>query len=185
MTEQSASYHLRAGNEDEAVALLEAAGRRGFVLEGGNGWVSFVVGDDLEREVDPEVARRAPALLLHYVNDEDRGWGFSVWGRGRQVSWYSCSWEDGLEIEAADLRFDDLVDLLKASGVDVDPVEFEQELAVTDLETLVDADRRGPGHRVADLLGLPHYEWLSARYLTVDRAHGGLDDRVLEVVGPR
>ena len=157
MTEQSASYHLRAGNEDEAVALLEAAGRRGFVLEGGNGWVSFVVGDDLEPEVDPEVARRAPALLLHFVNDEDRGWGFSVWSRGRLVSEYTCSWEDGIEIEAGGLRFDDLVD----------------------------ADQQGPGHRVAGLLGLPHYEWLSGRYLTLDRSETGLDERVIEVRGPR
>jgi hypothetical protein len=38
---------------------------------------------------------------------------------------------------------------------------------------------------VASLLGLPHYEWLSARYLSVDRAATGLDDRVLEVPGPR
>lgn len=185
MSEESASYHLRAGNEDEAVALLEAAGRRGFVLQGANGWVSFVTGDDLEREVDQEVARRAPALLLHYVDDEERGWGFSVWSRGRLMSEYTCSWEDGLEIEAGGLRFDDLVELLEASGVDLDPVEFELELAVTDPEILVDEDQRGPAHRVAALLGLPHYEWLSARYLTVDRAATGLDDRVIEVPGPR
>lgn len=117
MSESSESFHLRATNAADAVALLEAANARGFVFPAASGWVSFVAGgvagDSPARPMaaPPEIAAWAAeqdaiaaasanvcahnrGLLIHYKFSADFGLRVGLFGGPEEVGVLGATFSD-------------------------------------------------------------------------------------------
>ncbi len=173
MSEFSESYHLRAQDLDEGVALLERAGIAGWVFPPVGGWCTVVPERDFGGVPDEAVIAANAGLLLFYVNAEDHGWGFWLFDGPHLVSSYSIGWTD--EVEADDSALD-LGLLRDRLGAAVGPRwdEVERALSTPSAPDEIFGDGN-PGHRFAAAVGLSNYEWISGHYLDTDEAdHPGL-----------
>jgi hypothetical protein len=163
MSEFSESYHLRSERAEDAVELLRSAGRKGYVYQPTNGWVTFLAEEGVF-EPDERIVAAAGHPLLHYVSAEDHGWSFVLFDRGKVVSAYRCDWDD--EIRADDSRYSraalrQLVPSASSALFD----DFERWLHPTDLDELFEAE---PSKLLAQALGLENYDWLSYDYMSRD-----------------
>lgn len=164
MSEFSESYHLRSEHHQDAIDLLHALERRGYVYRSTNGWVTFVV-EASTFEPDAQIVAAAPQPLLHYVFTEDHGWSFTLYDRGAVVSCYRCSWSDD-ELQVDDAAYS------RAHLLQVIPVvqpqlleDVEQWLHPRDIDELLEAQ---PSKLFAQAMGLVHYDWLSYDYINRD-----------------
>jgi hypothetical protein len=160
MSEFSESYHLRSERADDAIELLRATRRKGYVYPPVNGWVSFVA-DDGVFEPDERIVAAARHPLLHFVSAEDHGWSFTLFDGGKAVSAYRCDWED--DITADDSRYSRealqrLIPSAQTSLLD----ELERRFRPTDFDGLLELS---PSRLLAQALGLEHYDWLSYEYI--------------------
>lgn len=166
MSEFSQSYHLRTANKEEAVTLMRAAGKRGFVFEPVNGWTSFVV-EGAEFSADEAIVSQNIGLLVHYVYAEDHGWTLTIFNKRLLVFDYRCHWEDELVIEADVLDLSLLRELIAEQG--------QEEVGLVALfhpdnaEALFETDPP-PAYQIAERLALPHFAWVSDDYVRSDRA---------------
>src|SRR5262245_5368123 len=99
MSEFSQSYHLRTSDEADGVALLERAGRSGWVMTPGDEWVTVIAFPDTFGEPLPAMVEANEGLLVFYLNAEDHGWLFTVFQGAQPVSSYGCSWEEALDVQ--------------------------------------------------------------------------------------
>lgn len=164
MSEFSESYHLRSTDANEAVALLKRSGRKGYVFPPANGWVSFVA-ENHNFEPDPAIVGANQGLLLHYVSAEDHGWSFALFESTAEKCRFSCQWENDVEIDPS--RY--VPANLGLSGLKIDDGELER---IVSLDTIDDVIAEEPAKKFAELMGLPHYEWLSFDYVARDRQTG-------------
>src|SRR5262245_8749918 len=104
MSEFSESFHLRAEDQAEGVALLERSGLAGWAYAPTNGWVTVVVDRDFSGEPEPALVEANQGVLLLYVNAEDHGWGLTLWEGPDLRSAYEAEWTE--EMSADTRRLD-------------------------------------------------------------------------------
>ena len=100
MSEFSESYHLRSERAEDAIELLRRAGRKGYVYQPVNGWVTFLA-EEGTFEPDERIVAAATRPLLHYVSAEDHGWSFALFDRTNEVCGYRCDWDDDIKVDAS------------------------------------------------------------------------------------
>jgi hypothetical protein len=172
MSDFSESYHLRTERTDDAIELLKGLGRKGFVFEPANGWVTFVV-DGGNFEPDQQIVAKARQPLLHFVSAEDHGCGFWLFDQGKVVSAYACEWENDITVDDAKYSRQALERLVpSADGPSLD--EFERRMRPEDIEELFGAN---PSRVFAQAVGLEHFEWVSYDYIATDGPdeHGAIE----------
>lgn len=176
MSEFSDSYHLAASDRGEAVALLERAGRPGWVVAEGGGWVTFVVGTDFSSAADEAVVAANTGVLLHYANAEDHGCGFELFDGPTRTDGVVLLWEESVRFDPA-LADEDRVLSALASVVPRDraALAVHHILDVKDRDDVHDEHLVNVGHRFAQTLGLPAYEWLSGHYIELGDSHYATD----------
>lgn len=164
MSEFSQSYHLRANSKDDAVLLLNRAGKHGYVFESKEGWVTFVT-SDADFSADEVIVANNQGILLHYVYAEDHGWELLIFNKQEMVSGYSCSWGEEFEIQMEQFDLGVVEGLVLEQGKPAG--DLESLFQVADVEELFSLDPH-PAYQVADLLGLSHYAWASYDYINAD-----------------
>lgn len=163
MSEFSESYHIRSDSAEDAIQLLRRAGRRGYVYQPADGWVSFVA-DGTEFQPDERIVAATKHPLLHFVSAEDHGWGFELFDAGRIVCAYGCEWENDVTSDGSKYSRDALLRFVPSA----DPAsleEFERRMHPTDIDELLAMNRP---RLFAQALVLEHYEWLSYDYIASD-----------------
>ncbi|MCD1259906.1 hypothetical protein B5M42_013800 [Paenibacillus athensensis] len=153
MSEFSESYHYRTSDPLIVKEILKNAQQEGYVLPPENGWVTFVVKDS-QFEPLPAIVNHNPGMLLHYVYAEDHGYSVRLFDKSEEISQYFCDWDD--EIRIRDDRFD-LQPFFK-NGLLVEDSELEGLFSPASMDELFHHE---PYYRIAQLLGLPYYEWFS------------------------
>jgi len=162
MSEFSESYHLRSERAEDAIDLLRRAGRKGYVYQPVNGWVTFVAEEGIF-EPDARIVAAASHPLLHYVCAEDHGWSFTLFDRAKAVSGYRCDWDDDIKIDDSNYSRAALQQYVpSAQSALLD--DFERRLHPKDFDELFEAE---PSKLLAQALGLEHYDWLD--YDHIDR----------------
>jgi hypothetical protein len=161
MSEFSESYHLRSERVEDAIELLQRAGRKGYVYQPINGWVTFLA-EEGHFDPDERIVAAAQHPLLHYVSAEDHGWSFALFERGEIVSAYGCEWEDD-EIRVDDSKYsrEALLRVVPSARVE----DFESKLHAEDFDELFEAE---PSKVFAAAVGLENYDWLSYDYMATD-----------------
>ncbi|MCM3627415.1 hypothetical protein M3194_08560 [Paenibacillus glycanilyticus] len=163
MSEFSQSYHLRTEKKEEVITLLKAADRHGYVFEPVNGWVAFTI-KDANFNLDEEVMKQNMGLLVHYVYCEDHEWSLSVVDKQEIVFEYNCDWNEDILIQPE--QFDSTI-LHRLPTQPKPEIDLDSLLFITDLDQIFDAEA-SPAHQIADYIGLTHYDWLSADYISND-----------------
>lgn len=164
MSEFSESYHLRTSDTNAAISLLKRAGRKGYVLPASEGWVSFVA-ERNNFEPDAAIIQANEGLLLHYVSAEDHGWSFSLFDAAAEKCRFACQWENDVEIDPS--RY--APETLERLRVEFDSGEL---MRIVSLDTIDAVVEEAPSRRFAELMKLPHYEWLSFDYVARDVQEG-------------
>jgi hypothetical protein len=187
MSEYSQSYHVTAESVEAGRNLLSPAG--GWVFPPGNGWVTVIPRNDKFGSPDPSVVSANNDMLLWYQNAEDHGWMFFVFDGTENVSSYGCSWDDSLEIQDDSLDLEVLLELVTAQlpeNPDEVRMALDRLLHPESLEHLraysAHTDGNNPGHGFAEIMGLEHFHWLSARYMASGEVSSSDSDGVLEVL---
>ncbi|MDQ6420580.1 hypothetical protein RB620_14210 [Paenibacillus sp. LHD-117] len=169
MSEFSASYHLKTDDRNQVVKLIRDSGNTGFVFEETNGWVTFLI-EGPAFDISESVISCNPGMLVHYSHAEDHGWELRIFNKDEIVFDYTCDWTDDIQIRKE--LFD--LDLIKE-------LVINQGNSTADLEGLFDLKDfdfdQSPAFAFAELIGLVHYEWLSADYVSKDE----LDEHVIYV----
>ncbi|AZZ92635.1 hypothetical protein EUZ85_18650 [Hahella sp. KA22] len=154
MSEFSESYHLRTKNKEEGKDLLKRLGVRGIVFDESNNWVTILPEGDLNSQKD-NVAANYNGMVLHYMFAEDHAWVVNLFSNGVLISAYVCAWDPELYIEKDKLDVQRFVDLL------IDQGDREKLIQLFCLDTLDDIFSEMPAYKLADLLGIEHYQWLA------------------------
>jgi len=167
MSEFSDSYHLRRHDPREGVNLLKRTGLKGFVFPASNGWISLVV-DGSELMPNDELIKVNYGTLVHFVNAEDHGWYFSIYNDSKQVCHYECMWSYDIEIDDSKLNYDVLMELIQSNNTErnIEKQDLEQILHPQSFEEIFE-EPSSPS-RIADLLGLENYQWVSFQYVAQD-----------------
>lgn len=181
MSEFSESYHLEADAQRAGIDLVHRANLDGVVFPPQGGWVTIVPRSKFGRL--PEALIRAnQGVLVRYLLDEDAGWMFEVFTGPRLNSHYQCRWLDWsdqdnhITVDASDTDIDLVQALAKrhgqgpALGRRLERILHPRLERRTDEETgaqfdgFVDWDwKMLVAYAFAELVALPHYEWLRWR----------------------
>ena len=166
MSEFSESYHLRTGQPQDAVRLLNQAKLVGFVYPQTNGWVTFVAENGVFQP-DQRIVAAANHPLLHYASAEDHGWSFALFSAGKPVSSYESEWSQ--EITWDDSRYSRAAIEAHVSNLDRALLdEFERKMRPESFDDLFEWE---PSKLFARAIQLEHYEWLSFLYVGEGRSH--------------
>ncbi|WP_079908318.1 hypothetical protein [Paenibacillus sp. 32352] len=172
MSEFSESYHLKTADRDEVVRLLNQTGKKGYVFEETNGWVTFVF-DGEPFQADEAIVSHNPGLLVHYIYAEDHGWELKIFKKAELVFDYQCDWTDEIEVKR------NLYDIRV-----IKELVMDQETSLEDLESIFinehqDAifDEIPPAHQFASLIGLVHVDWIS--FDSMEWRHANEEDIVV------
>ncbi|QHW31680.1 hypothetical protein GZH47_13065 [Paenibacillus rhizovicinus] len=160
MSEFSESYHLVSGKQEEGAALLRKAGLSGYVFPARNNWVTLLPSGGIF-EYNEDLIAKNGGILLHYVYAEDHGWSFTLYERTSQIAHYSCYWEEEIVHDRSELNLDAMMGLLNGTVERDKPIEtgdLNHLFACEDFEELFEMT---PAYRLAERLGIVHYEWLS------------------------
>lgn len=162
MSQFSNSYHLKTKNVQDGVKLLQDTGKKGFVFSESKGWVTVVA------EGEPFIANESiiganTGILLHFINAEDFGWGFTIFNADRKVSHYSCFWEEDLTIDDSELNmkaFDEIIE-----DTDQKLKEIKDILYIQGIE---EAFEKNVAEAFVDLIGVKYHNWISYDYVSND-----------------
>jgi hypothetical protein len=158
MSEFSISYHVRIGDCHEVQKLLRQAKLSGVIFGPANGWLTFVpYADSVKyRKADgPNFADYLSRLtglpVLHYCYAEDHGWTFALARADCPLVQFACWWDPRPTIERD--QFDSLALAPFVASELLEPLlrSFDHKEAM----------QEQPAYRLAELLGLPAYKWLS------------------------
>lgn len=160
MSEFSESYHLLTADQQAGVAMVNRAGLAGFVFSGSNNWVTILV-EDCMFEPNTRLTGANEGTLLHYMNPEDHGWGFTLFEKTQPVSRFMANWEEEPMYDTSMLHLPPILDAARtATGRDVSPSAFESMIKPDDLWGMIEAGESLPAYQFAELVGLTHYAWL-------------------------
>jgi hypothetical protein len=169
MSEFSESYHLRSESQQDGVALLRAAGLRGYVFPPENGWVT-VVAEGEEFEPNQRLIGAAPGLLLHYVHAEDHGWGFELYRAGKMLSGYDVEWDSEIRVTRDEIDRGVLAEYLGDGIRELDDQAYRRLFHPTfdeHMELALNGDE-SVAERFTEAAGLTNYSWLSYHYVDSD-----------------
>jgi hypothetical protein len=157
MSEFSHSFHLRATDLQEAIALLRRAKAPGYAFPPGNGFVTFVCPGD--HEVHEAVLAANQGLLVEYSFAEDHRCSVDVYDSEKNVASLSVDFENArARFERSKFLALGLLDARTAEDVS------RWIRGSPDAES-----RRGnAAHVIARSLRLPRFAWLSYRYAQSD-----------------
>lgn len=177
MSEFSESYHLKSNNQNDAVLLLKRALLSGYVLPQHSGWVSLVLKESQFEPIDNLISS-SQGQLIHYIYAEDHRWEISIYLDSKQVLNYRCDWEDEMSIDDKGLRMDLVKEL---STQEVSDEQLDEIFYPKDLDDIFD---NPPAYRIAEILGLKHYEWVSYDNVNSDLESGdtGMDLPLNEII---
>ena len=164
MSEFSESYHLLTEDQHAGVALLERAGRAGWVFPPANGWCTVVVDGEFTGMPAGAVIAANEGVLLQYVNAEDHGWGFTVWNETAEISAYGIGWTEEIQADTSQLDLAKLREYLPVVRPGAWPA-IEAGLEPPEDHATLFIGVENPGHRFARQLGLANFEWVSGHYL--------------------
>lgn len=167
MSEFSESYHLQTDDQQAGVALLQRAGLAGWVFPPANGWCTVVVDGPFSGMPVGALIAANEAVLLHYMNAEDHGWGFTVWHGTTEISSYGIGWTEDIEVDTSHLDLVALREQLSAVPPDAWPAIIAGLEVPEDPEQLF-VGLENQGHAFARRLGLSNFEWVSGHYLATD-----------------
>jgi hypothetical protein len=163
MSEFSESYHLQSTDIEEGKRLLKRSKLDGYVFPTKQGWVTFVA-EPNEFQPQERLIQANEGLLLYYAYGEDHGWYLYIYRNSNLISRYWCAWEDDITVSDEELDRKILYELIEQNTQTKPPVdhnEIEKILHPRGFEDLTNP----PAYRLADLIGLPHYRWLSYEYM--------------------
>ena len=162
MSEFSESYHLKSKNPQDAVLLLQKANKKGYVFNESDGWVSFVVEGDAFIPNQSLISSNE-GILFHFINAEDHGWEFTIYDKDKQISHYSCFWEEDISIDSSALNIEVISEILQWENEktkDIKDILFVQDIN--------EAFEKNVASSFAELMGLKNYEWISYDYVSGD-----------------
>jgi hypothetical protein len=156
---------------------LHRAGRKGYVFQTCNGWVTFVAAEG-SFEPDDRIIAAAKLPLLHYVSAEDHGWSFALFDGLRIVSRYRCDWDEDIKVD--DSGYSRLA--IEQYVPSAEPVlldDFELWIHPKEFDELYEPEA---SKLLAQALRLEHYDWIAYDYVAREfhDSSGGLDG-VIEV----
>lgn len=163
MSEFSENYHLRSECAGDAVELLRRAGRKGYVFQPVNGWVTFLAEKGVF-EPDERIVAAATHPLLHYVSAEDHGWSFTLFDCTKVVTGYRCDWDNDIRVDNSRYSRATLQKFVPTA----DPAlldDFESRSNPADFDELFEAEA---SKLFAQAMGLEHYDWLAYDFLVWD-----------------
>jgi hypothetical protein len=163
MSEFSESYHLRTERSQDAIELLKRAGRKGYVFEPTNGWVTFLA-EENEFEPDEQVVAAAKHPLLHYVCAQDHGCGFTLFDGTNIVCAYRCDWEYDVTVDDSRYSHPALMKLVPTADSEL-LNNFERWSPPEDPDEPLEEE---PSKLFAQAIGLEHYDWLAYDYLEAE-----------------
>ncbi|SFF17492.1 hypothetical protein SAMN04487969_116113 [Paenibacillus algorifonticola] len=169
MSEFSDSYHMKSNHRENAVKLIENSGNKGFVFEEANGWVTFLI-EGPAYDINESVMSWNPGLIVHYMYAEDHGWELRIFNKDEIVFEYKCDWTDEISTEKEIFDIDIIKELIVQQGNPISNLEELFDLRDFDYE-------ESPAYKLAELIGLVNYEWVSADYFSKDE----LNERVIFV----
>ncbi|MFD2612701.1 hypothetical protein [Paenibacillus gansuensis] len=171
MSEFSESYHLFSDRQEEGVELLTRAKLKGYVYPAQNHWVTILAEGSMFQE-NKQLVRNNLGTLVHYIFAEDHGWTLSIYERAEQVFHYDCVWEEEVDSNYGEFNLNKVVDVINANPVQNAKVTLEELQPLFHITEFEQAFELSPAYRVAELLGMPYYEWLSYEYVKSDMADG-------------
>jgi hypothetical protein len=175
LSEFSDSFHVRAPNR-RAVSQRMANGKvRGVVFPPKNGWCTVVPFEGDDRKVE-ELSRFLALPVLRYMYAEDHGWGFAMAHNGAINVNYEASWDEEPRIDDTDL---DMEVLRPYALPNVDVRKLEARLRNGGPPEIGEVP---VAYEFASALGLPKFQWLSPRYVTLDFKQGLLS-KAATVIG--
>lgn len=184
MSEFSESYHIIADDATEGIELLQRAGQGGLVYPASNGWVT-VLPDYPIYQANQELIRHNEGILFHCAYAEDHGWSFALYEQGRLISRYECSWEEDISHDKSNLHQAKLAEVLNRHLTqEITVFQLAQLWSAADFEELFE---QGPAYRMAELLGITHYEWLDYVHAEQDLQEGAgylTTNEVMKVTAP-
>lgn len=160
MSEFSDSYHLKTDNMQDGIKLLQKAGKRGFVFAESNGWVTLVAEGESFMPNESLISANT-GILLHFINAEDHGWGFTIYNGNRQISGYECFWEEDLTIDDSELDIKVIGKIIECGDEKIK--DIKDILYVQDIE---EAAEKNVAESFAKLIGLKYHEWVSYNYVS-------------------
>jgi hypothetical protein len=169
MSEFSDSYHLRAGSQQDGIALLRAAALRGYVFPAGNGWVT-VVAEGSSFEPNQPLIKAAPGVLLHYMNAPDTGWGFELYRAGQPLARYEAEWDNDIRVPMDEIDRAVLEEHL-GDGIRGLDDEGYRRIFYPTFDQIMEPgfdDVEEPADRFAEAAGLTNYSWVSYDYVDGD-----------------
>ncbi|HEX6369263.1 MAG TPA: hypothetical protein VF006_10040 [Longimicrobium sp.] len=169
MSEFSESYHLRAGELQDGVDLLRAAGLAGYVFPSENGWVT-ILPEGEAFEPNPRLVRASAGVLLHYMHAADHGWGFALYRDGHPIARYEAEWGNDFRVVVDEMDRAVLEDVLGDAFRGLGPAEYEG-LFSPGFDEFLEGVMNGEdalAERFAEAAGLTNYSWLSWGYADDD-----------------
>lgn len=157
MSEFSDSFHLRATDPQDVIALLRCAKVPGYVFPPANGFVTFVCPRD--EDVRQAVLGANVGLLIDYSFAADHGCWVNVYERDTNVASLSVDFD---EQRARFERTKFIAKGLLDAGAAEDVAQWIR--GSPDAE----APSGGQAHVIARKLRLPHFAWLSYHYAQTD-----------------
>jgi len=175
VSEFSDSFHVRAPNR-RVVSQRMASGKvRGVVFPPKNGWCTVVPFEGYDHKVE-ELARLFELPVLHYIFAEDHGWGFSIVNNGSTAVKYEASWDEDATVDDRNLDMKVLGPYVLPT---VDARRLESRLRTAGPPEI---GQMPIAYEFAAAIGLPKFQWLSPRYVTLDFKEGRLP-KAATVVG--
>ncbi|MCC6726221.1 MAG: hypothetical protein IT258_17065 [Saprospiraceae bacterium] len=157
MSDFSFHYHLKSEDQQAAVQLLQNASVRGYVFPPVNGWVTFVVEDELSSDVP---ASNKGILIEMFRTNDFPAWGFSIYQEDKLICKYKLEGEDGEIPNFKDYSKEAINKIVPADKVD-------------EIESLLNSWETESGSETADygfarIVGLEHIDWVSFHYVESD-----------------
>ena len=164
MSEFSDSYYLFGETQQDGIALLHRALKYGFVFPEQNNWVTIL---PRSTEMIPSklMIWANTGTLLHMSYAEDFGWYFSIYEGSRRVCHFEYYW---LEEAVYDHEYFDrskVMELIERNGSLIAKASATDITRVLYPNSLDDVMDNSPAYKFAEKLGLPHYSWLSYKYV--------------------
>jgi hypothetical protein len=186
VSEFSESYHLETDRQQAGIHLLQRANLDGVVFPQRHGWVTILPRSKFGQL--PEALIHAnQGMLLRYLLDEDAGWMFEVFTGPKLACHYQCRWldwsdpKDPIKIHANDLDIEMVQALAKRHGHGPQVGRRLERILHPRLERRTDEETGAQfdgfadwdwshlaAYAFAELVALPHYEWLRWRDDTRD-----------------
>jgi hypothetical protein len=181
VSEFSESYHLEADDQQAGIHLLQRANLDGVVFPPQGGWVTVIPRSKFGQLPDALVQANQ-GCLLRYLLDQDAGWMFEIFTGPQLASHYQCRWldwsdqEGQITVDASGLDIELVQALAKRHGHAPRLGRRLERILHPRLERRTDEETgaRFDGfadwewgqlvaYAFAELVALPHYEWLRWR----------------------